>query len=151
MTKPTPKTDIRDTFREQLEKLAENADDAHKALLLHSQRQWFHPELKGWDGNLFDPEGMSKPFDRTENHKDFMDALSSAESPGAIGDLASAQLQGDWLAALERAYRQRHGSAIRGRIHSAARLFGHGHEKGPLRQGVMKWLEGIVQTTKGGK
>lgn len=151
MTKPTPKSDIRDTFREQLEKLAESADSAHLALLLIEQRKWFHPELKGWGGDLFDLVGMSKSFDRSANHKDFLDALSSAEAPGAIGDLASAQLQGDWLASLERAYRQRHSSAIRGRLHAAARLLGHGHEKGPLRQGVMKWLEGIVQTTKGGK
>lgn len=150
MTKPTSKADIRTTFRKQLEKLAKDAEAAHKAYKLEGQRKWYHPELEGWSGDLFDLEGIAQAYDRQENHEDFLNALQDAQSPGAIGDLAASQFQGDWLAALERAFRRRHASVVRSRLHAAGRLFGHGHEKGPLKQGVMKWLEGLVQNAKGG-
>lgn len=148
--KPKPKADVRDVFRTQLEKLAENAKNAHQALLLQEQRKWCKPDLQGWSGDPFDLDGMSEAFKRDANHEDFLNALKS-DDPGAIGDLAVSQLQGDWLAALERAYRRRYASSVRSRMHAAGRLFGHGHDMGPFKQGVMKWLEGMVQSTKGGK
>ncbi len=147
-SKPSPKSDVRDGFREQLNKLSEVADANHKAAKMEGQRMWAAPELKGWSGDLFDLEGMAKAFDRKEMHEDYLNAIKDAESPGVTGDLAAAQLQGDWLASLERAYRRRHASAVRSRMHAAGRLYGHGHEKGMLKQGVMKWIEGIVKNSK---
>ncbi len=144
---PSPKSDIGDVFREQLEKLAENARKNAEALRLTGDRVWCLPERKGWNGDLFDLLGMAKPFDRSQNHEDYLKAVTE-DPPGCVGELAAAQFQGDWLAAMERAFRQRHASAVRGRLHSAGRLYGHGHELGPLRQGVLKWLEGIIKNTK---
>ena len=146
--KPSPKAEIRDAFRGQLDKLVEAAEAAHKAAKMEGRRKWFKPKLNGWNGDLFDIEGIADAFKRDEIHEDYLKAIKSAEDPGVSGDLAAAQFQGDWLASMERAFRRRHTTPVRSRLQAAARLYGHGHDKGPLKQGVMKWIEGIIQNNK---
>lgn len=139
--------DIRSRFRTQLVKMQQLADKASQASRLTAQRQWMLPDKNGWTGDLFDLTGLEKPFDRSENWKDFKKALDP-KNPGVVGDLQVSQLQGDWLAAQERAFRARHMTRCRAEQHSAARLYGHGHALGLYKKSILGYLQGIVGNAK---
>jgi hypothetical protein len=148
MTAPSSKAQIRDRFRLQLTALANSAEAAASAALLEGQRRWTTPDLGDWSGDLRDLEGLSKAFDRSEIAQDAKDAVRDAREPGVVGDLMVSQLQGDYLACQERAYRCRHLSPLRARLHAAARLRGHGHEAGLFRQTVLSYLTGLLRASK---
>jgi len=101
-----------------------------------------------WDGDTLDLENLGKPFDRTEINEDFLEAIKDAENPGVTGDLQVCQLQGDYLACMERAFRSRHATRCRHTMHAAARRYGHGHNAGVIRKGVLGYLEGILKVSK---
>jgi hypothetical protein len=119
------KTDIRERYQVQMTQLKNLAGDAEKALNNEGQPSWMLPERNGWDGNLFDIPGMKEPFDRREMYDDFVDVVKDASSPGVTADLTAIQLQGDFLAAMERAFRERHKTKIRCNVQAAARQMGH--------------------------
>ena len=142
------KASIRDRFTKTVDKLRETAENHGKADKLEEQRKWTQLDLNGWDGDLTDIEGMSKPFDRQEIAQDAKDAVKDSENPGNVGDLTLTSLQGDWLATLERAYRNRHAGSVRLRSHAAARKVAQGHEAGVFAAGVKGYLEVIEQLSK---
>lgn len=120
------KTDIRERYKKQMDRLKELATKAGQALKNEDQPDWMIPERNGWDGDLFKLEDMQKPFDRAEHYKDFVDSISDPESSGTVADLAAIQLQGDFLAAMERAFRERHKTGVRCAVQASARQKGHG-------------------------
>jgi hypothetical protein len=148
MTVPTSKAQIRDRFRLQLVALASGADSAYQAATLQGQRRWMSPDLGEWSGDLNDLAGLSKAFDRSEIAQDAKDAVRDAKEPGVVGDMMVSQLQGDYLACQERAYRCRHLTPLRARMHAAGRLKGHGHDAGLFNQTVMNYLTGILRASK---
>jgi hypothetical protein len=122
-----------------MDRLKEYADKNEKALENDGLADWMIPEHNGWTGALFLIESLKKPFDREEHHKDIVTAISDPESPGTAGDLAAIQLQGDWLAAMERAFRERHKSSLRCMIQASARQKGHN------KKVYEKMLTGYIQ------
>lgn len=142
------RTDIREKFRTQTDKLRTDAETNAKAYQLQEQRVWMAPEKGDWDGNLFDLAGLAKPFKRDENHEDYLNACQDKSSPGTANDLIAAQLQGDFLGTYERAFRERHKTSIRTRLHAAGRCFGTGHEKGIAKEGIQGFIKWLVQTSK---
>ena len=99
-----------------------------KALENLEQPDWMIPERNGWNGDLFFIELIKKPFDREEHYVDFLLTVAEPETPGTIADLAAIQLQGDWLAAMERAFRERHKSNVRCMVQASARQKGHSNK-----------------------
>lgn len=101
----------------------------------------------GWDGDLFNLEGISQAFSRDELDEDFLKVIDPA-NPGVIGDLVSISLQGDWLATMERAFRARHQTPVRAWMHAAGRRKGHGHNAGVINQGLLRYVENLLQAAK---
>ena len=142
------KANLRDRWRKQLSKLKQYADEDHQAITGEMVPFWYRPEMEGWDGSLFDIEGMKKPFIRKEHEDDF-DKVVNKNSPGVVGDYSLVVLQGDFLAVVERSFRARHHTNIRQMMHAATRRMGHGHEKGLFEVGVKGYLEYIDKQAKG--
>lgn len=146
--KARKKTEIRSKFQGQMDRLILTAEVGEKALEQAGQPDWYMPERSVWDGDLFDIEGMAAPFDRQEHYDDFKEVCKDALDPGTVGDLIAIQLQGDWLACLERAFRLRHKSHCRAMIQTSARLMCH-HRK--LFDSTLKgYVERILQKAAGG-
>ena len=77
-----------------------------------------------------------------------VEAISDADAPGVVGDLMTSSLQGDYLAMQERAFRARHLSGVRRRLHAAARRAGHGDDKGLFKRGVLGYVESVLKQSK---
>lgn len=142
----SPKSEIAPKFRDQLETLAEYAQAQGDAVLGETPPKWYRPA--DFEGSLRDLDAISEPFSRGEIERYFEEAVKDSESPGTVGDLAIVQLQGDALAAMERAFRARHASAARCRVHAAARLRGHGHPHGVIRGSLLGYLINLDRRNK---
>lgn len=142
---PKSVAQIRDRFRAQLNMLVETGDNNHRAAKLETRRSWTMLDKNGWSGDLHDLDGMSKAFDRADNWQDFKDAIKDASAPGTSGDIIASQLQSEYLATQERAFRNRHASPCRLMLHAAARRRGHSHDNGVLKVGVLGYLENILK------
>ena len=147
--KPTSKAELRKTFIKQLDKTVETGNDIVKSTQLAGQRKWHQLDKGDWDGDLFNIADIGKAFTREENEEDVANAIKDTASPGTTGDLVVSVLQGDYLAAQERAFRMRHQSRIRSDMHSSARRMGHGHDKGVLNRGIKGTIENILKQSKG--
>ena len=123
-------TDPDPEFVDQLTNLEDSSTAASKATLLTGQRKWTYPPLNGWDGNPFNIVGMNDAFKRKNLNYIYLQILGDPEKAGTIGELMALKLQIDYVAALERAFRSRHCSSIRAKIHAAARKRGQGDTKG---------------------
>lgn len=142
-------SDVRSNFSTRVNELADQAEAAGNAALQSGQRVWQRPgNVSGWKGSLFDLVGIGKAFDRSANAEDFLDAIKDPAKPGVVADLQASVLQGDYLAAYERAFRARHRTPLRSAFHAAARRLGHGDEVGVLRRGVLGYIGGIVKSAK---
>ena len=148
---PKSKAELRDRFVAQLNKSADAANTISKAFLLQGQRRWHIVDKGEWDGDLFDLSGISKAFSREENEEDVANSIKDGANPGTSGDLIVSVMQGDYLAAQERAFRLRHQTTVRSSMHAAARRMGHGHDKGIFKRGVKGVVENILKQSKGNK
>lgn len=144
----TSKAEIRDRFSQQIAAVADSMDALGQGQIAQAQRKWPELDLADWNGDLSNLEGVSSAFDRSENGDDVVAAIRDPADPGVTGDLAASILQGDWLAALERAWRSRHLTRPRLYLHAAARRKGHGHPAGVIRRGMLGLVEGILQKSK---
>lgn len=151
---PKPKAVI-DTIdpvlSDQLKSLQKQAAAEHPARLKGEQSQWMMPDLKGWSGSLFDYDGMAKPFDSSASSDGFTKATADAQSPGTTGDMIISTTQIDYLAVMERSFRDRHSmSRIRAMCHAMTRKNGHGNDRGPLSQCIQEYLNGLIKGSKQG-
>jgi hypothetical protein len=134
----------------QIRQLRERAKEEAEARKGGTQTQWLMPTLEGeWDGDLFDIEGISESFNRDGANDKFEEATKDAEDSGVVGDLVSATLQVDFMACMERAFRQRH-TMRRPRTfaHMAARRQGHGNERGTLTQTNLEFIRNIIKQSQ---
>lgn len=142
------KTDIREKFQQQMDRLIFTAEKEEKALEQEDAPDWYMPEPFDWNGDLFNIEGIAEPFLRDDHYQDFKDVCKNAEDPGTVGDLAAIQLQGDWLACLERAFRARYKSHCRAMVQASGRRMGH-HKK-IFEKSLKGYIERILQQAAGG-
>ena len=140
MADPKTNAEIRDVFSKQLEAMKTYCEQFEKSMENQEPSLFFSPEKFGWSGDLADIEGMSQAFDRSEIYDDFR-ATIQEDDKGVVADLELEVTQGDFVARLERAYRQRYHSSARDRMHAAARARGHRHDNGVLTVGVLGYLE----------
>ena len=165
MAKPASKANIGDRFTKQLDAIVETGKSVADSLT-GKDRRLNHKIDKGkwnddssltrqqqidkgdWSGDLNDLEGMSAAFSREEHTEDVTNAISDPANSGVVGDLMVSSLQGDYLAAQERAFRSRHLSPVRRRLHAAARRAGHGDDRGLFKRGVLGFIESILRQSK---
>lgn len=150
MTLPTPKTDVGTLFNKRLVELAEIQTKNGQAALNQGAAAWCRPAeiTKSYNSDEGNKQ-VGEVFSRQEQEKWFDEATKNPKDRGTRGDFYQIQLQGDFLACMERAYRTRHLSTLRSRIHPAARLEGTGHEYGVIRQGILGYITGIDLMNKG--
>ncbi len=146
MPKGSSKSEIRKKFHKQITALQETAAAVAESVS-GEQRKWFKPD--GWDGEHTSAEGMSEPFDRTELTEDLRNAIKiEGGSCGTVSDLMSAQLQGDFLAAMETAFRAENCGPIRATILAAGRRKAQGMDSGTLKRGIQGYLENLLRLGK---
>ena len=130
--------ELQQTFVDLIKQLRELSTARADGLKGDGAVEWMLP--KDWTGDPTNVPELHKPiFDRDKINQAYEDSHASGDS-GSVGDAMAAKLQLGFLAAAERAFRARHASPVRERLHAAARLKGHGHE-----QGVFGALQSVVQ------
>lgn len=130
-----------------LNALAQYAASQEKAAKLGLPPKYFAPS--GWNGDVFDIPALGLSFSRRELYGLFRTAVSSADAGGTVGDLETIVLQGDFLAAAERAFRARHASSVRDKMHAAGRHRGQGDPRGVLTSGLNNFLKSLVKLSAG--
>jgi hypothetical protein len=142
------KAEIRTRFSAVVAANAASATNTMLALQNKAQSKQHVVDKNGWSGDVFDIAGLGKPWSRAEHGDDVVSAIKDIKDPGVIGDLIASVLQGDWLSAQERAFRERHKSKIRVAAHAAARRRGHGHKAGLFEKGTVNYVKSIVKLSK---
>jgi len=144
-----PRTGVEPVLKEQLESFQQQMKAQYSKRLAGQQTKWTMPELKDWSGDLFDWNGMHKPFDRSWSNDKFIEAIKTPSEPGTTYDMVIATTQIDYLACMERAFRHRHTfSRPRMLLHTCARHYGYSHDSGPLIQGVLEYISGMDKANK---
>lgn len=122
------KAQIHTIFADTLQGLLTQARDAAAATMVQTQtRPWQVPKEPP---DVFDIGGMNAAFDRAKIADNHAEVIGDVEAPGTAGDVISLKLQSDYVAAVERAFRARHATAVRCMAHAAGRRDGHGHAAG---------------------
>lgn len=149
MAKAQAKADVDPNFETQVKELQSQNKDLVDPALTGGQTKWLMPRDADWSGDLFDWDGMHKPFNRDASNQAFRDAIKDAKSPGTTGDLVVTTTQIDILAIMERAFRSRHTmSRPRAFAHAMGRRKGHGSDKGPLVQCQLEFVRGLVKESR---
>jgi hypothetical protein len=97
-----------------------------------------------WNGDPLDIENLGEAFHRRDLYDAFRRAVGSAAADATIGDLMTILLQGDFLAAAERAFRSRHAGYVRSATHAAARQQGHAHADGLLANVLTNYVKQLA-------
>lgn len=145
---PKSVADIRRRFTQVIVAVADHAQTVSGAWRNTARYQPPQFDKNGWSGDVFDAEGQGKPFDRSEHDADMLAVIRDKESPGVVGDLQLITLQGDYLAAMERAQRCANTRRCRALAHASARKRGHGHAGGLFRKGILGALKRLSRLSK---
>lgn len=144
---PSAKATMDPNFDKRMRELKENAKQEYEERSQGNQVKLFRP--KGWNGDLFDVEGLSTPFLRDKANQDFVEAVKDAQSPGTTGDLVATTTMIDELAMMEAAFRSRHTMRRpRAVAHMLARKRGHGDDKGPFIQLGLEYVRGLLEQSR---
>lgn len=142
------KAQLRKIFLDLIEALASYADADDEALSNQGPAKFFFPTLNGWSGDLFDLEGMSQAWDRSEIYEDFRNTVKDSSDSGVVADLMTVILQGDFVAIAERAFRHQASTSVRDKIHASARRRGHANPAGVLTRGIQGYVEHLDRMAK---
>ena len=134
-----------DTYLEtQLTTLQTQAKDEGTVRQSGAQNKWMRPELFETGGDPKDWRDIADIFSSDATNQVVIDAIKDVNNPGTTGDLVIANLETDYLATMERAYRLRLTmSWPRAVAHACGRKLGHGHANGPLMRGL-EYLRNLV-------
>lgn len=144
------RSEVDPVFETQIRALRASCDRLARAILEGGRSRWMLPDLLGWSGDLTDLEGMAKPFSREAANRQFVDAIADPANPGTTADLIATTTQIDYLACLERAFRNRYATPRnRAMLHAAGRLAGQAHESGVLTVCCLEYVRRLVRQAKG--
>jgi hypothetical protein len=141
---PIPVATLDPVFVDHLDTMETVSSAAAAATTLLGQRQWMLPPLGGWDGDPYNIQGITLAFDRTTLNAQYVELVSDPDREAKIGEVMVTKLQVDYLAASERAFRTRHASSVRLRLHAAARRRGQGVSQGPFSGSIGLWLQRML-------
>lgn len=143
---PNPRSNLGKNFMKQMYALTDYAQSEGDSLRNKKPKRWYRPG--GFKADLFDMPAYHEPFDRTQHEEEFVEAHKKPSDPGTTGDGIISTLQGDWLACMERAFRARHHTPVRRRIHPAARMIGHSAPWGVILGGAQEYIVHLDKLNK---
>ena len=146
MAEATPKAFVGQVFQRQLRALALYNEQMAVAAKNAGPAAWATPVDE--DGKPVTLADLANACSRKEQGDQFVAAVGDGNAPGTVGDLSLCQLQGDFVASLERAYRARRLCACRSRLHAAARAAGHSHPRGPVLGGLLGYAVRLDRLNK---
>lgn len=141
-----PITTLDTDFLNHLDAMKTVSTAADEATILQNQRQWMYPPLNGWSGNPLDIVDMNNAFDRTNLNNQYITIIDDLTHEDKIGTVMATKLQLDYIAAMERAFRTRHCSSVRAKIHAAARRRGQGSSNGVFTGSIVPWMLYFIQS-----
>lgn len=122
-------------FRANVVALTASNGAAALATLNASLRKWMLGDVTKWTGEPLDVFDLANAFLRTNVGLQYGTALASPL--GSSGDAASAKVQSDSMAVMERSFRLRHATNVRCALHAASRRAGQSSPLGsPSRLGM---------------
>jgi hypothetical protein len=144
-------SDVGPNFNRLIDDLRAKAEVSCAALRNKDRSEWVHPSE--WAENPLTgfETPMQKAFRRDEENQIFLDATADADKPGAAIDVVVSQLQVDYIASWERAFRRRHLSRCRSAALAASRLRFHGRPEGPFVRGAKNSIQDAVRAAKVGE
>jgi hypothetical protein len=140
------KSQMSEVLSKLIETLSAQCLEAAEARKAGSQAKWVMPSKddSDWQGDLFDFASIVSAFDSSEPNQQFLDAIKDKDSPGVVGDLINCQVSLEYLAVLERAFRQRHTQSFsRSVLHGGARKYGLGRDTGVFKWVILKYLQDV--------
>lgn len=150
-----PKAKVFPRYSDLLNEMIENNFYISEAIKLKNQRDWMFPELGDWDGDphhITGSNSLQHAFDRDEINSVYIDALRTGgdENGGRITDCKSCKMQGDYIAADERATSLRYATSIRcSMMASGARRGGHSSSKGIFANLIKNVADNIADGYQG--
>lgn len=135
-------------FSALLDAIGATSTAAADATKLTGIRSWHYPPLSmpascTWSGDPYDLPGMICAFDRKKMNDDLITIFKRKGQK--IGESMVVTIIIEYISALERAFRTRHASYVRCKMHSAARRVGHGASNGPIRGVIVTWLNRLLE------
>lgn len=143
---PKSKADVDPNFEKRIRDVKNHAAAEAESQDTGQQTKWFRPQ--GWDGNVFDTEGMATAYSREAANQSFLEAVKDPENPGTTGDVVATLTMISTLAGMERAARLRHMRRPRAIAHMLGRKAGHGDDRGPLVQCNLEYVRGTLKQGK---
>lgn len=138
------KGEIKTVFQRSVEELQQTAEAASDPLQGDKTDSWPIAE-GGWGGDVDDVAGMTAAFDRTEIGQLYEQCLFDATSPGTGGDNIALQIQSDYVAAREMAFRDAVASPVRRAMAAMARRLGHSSAAGIFGNGVLRYVQDVLR------
>lgn len=146
--KAESKVNMDPNFEKRFRDLQDHAKEEREERAKGGQVKWFRPE--DWEGDLSDPDSITKPFERKQANDEGVSAIKTADSPGTTGDVVTAVTMIDTLSVMERAFRMRHmTSRPRAVAHMLGRKKGHGDSQGPFGQNGVEYVRGLMRAARG--
>lgn len=148
MAAPTSKVDIDPNFEAQLQSLVAQSNDQQVALSQGGQVRWTRPE--NWNGDPFDYNNISVALNRDAANAGFVAATSDPSTPGVSGDLISATTMIDYMATMERSFRNRITmNRCRRMAHLGGVKLGQGSESGVFITAPLEYVRRVVAKARG--
>ena len=134
-----PSFDVDSVFAARLQELAAAARTAAQATTNTAAGDWDQPA--DWSGDPLDIPGLTAAYDRAAIGAAYAQIFADAAAPGPSGAAAALTLQGDQLAADERALRARYATPVRLAVMAAGRRQGHGSPGGVFQQVILRQIQ----------
>ena len=106
--------------------------------------EWFEFGEGPVGPSRFQPTAIHGEFTRDGLSSDFTQLLAKGDDKKSH-EVNPIKQQHEWLASLERDYHHRRRTRIRLLAHGASRLHGLAHEKGPIKNGIHRWVEYLLK------
>lgn len=133
---------VHSTFQKLLEELKKQCDEIYKAYNGNQgQRPWMCPEE--WSGDPLNIPAMSEPFKRDQPNSDYEDELNKDD--GSIGVCMAHKVTVDYMGMMERSFRARHMTSIRGQAHAATTRQAHGLAQGVHQGVVLQYVQDLLR------
>lgn len=154
-----PFGDISPNFDQQVDKIVNDLNQIYVSAVTTPssvQRVWMMPEHENpvsppgtWDGGVFSITGSDSiafAYDRSDLNNNYSQAIdtSGQSGGGRVVDRWLCKTQVDYLASMERSWRARHMSSIRGSAHALARIGGQGNNTATVFHAVRAYLSDVL-------
>lgn len=135
--------EIKAVFQRSVSELQLTAASAASPLEAGGVDDW--PVLGEWNGEVDDAAGLTKPFDRAEIGQLYEQCLYDSSAPGTTGDAIALQIQNDYVAAREMAFRDALASPVRRAMAAMARRLGHAESSGIFGNGILRYVQEVMR------